>query len=63
MNTKLQFLLTSRKFWAAVIGVVLMITKAFKPDFPIDEAEITNIVYILVAYIIGTSIETKTRTG
>lgn len=63
MNTKLKFLLTSRKFWAAFIGLALMVTKSLKPDFPLAEEELTNIVYILVAYIVGTSIETKARTG
>jgi hypothetical protein len=63
MNTKLKYLLTSRKFWAAFIGLALMTTKTFKPDFPIAEEELTNIVYILVAYIVGTSIETKARSG
>lgn len=63
MNLKLKYLLTSRKFWAALIGLALMVTKAVKPDFPIAEEELTNIVYILVAYIVGTSIETKARQG
>jgi hypothetical protein len=58
---KLKALLASRKFWAAVIGVALMATKAFKPDFPINEAELTNIVYVLVAYILGTAVESAAQ--
>jgi len=54
---KLNALLTSRKFWAALIGLVLMITKSFKPEFPIAETDLTNMVYILVAYIIGVAID------
>ena len=58
--TKLSALFSSRKFWAALIGLFLMIIKAFKPDFPIAEAELTNIVYILIAYILGTALDNGT---
>ncbi|MDY6846976.1 MAG: hypothetical protein SVP52_07560 [Chloroflexota bacterium] len=57
MSPKLKLLLGSRKFWAALIGLVLLIIKAFRPDFPLAEEELTNIVYLLVAYILGTGIE------
>jgi hypothetical protein len=55
--TKLKRLLGSRKFWAALIGLCLIILKAWKPDFPIEEAELTSVIYVLVAYILGTGIE------
>ena len=55
--SKLKQLLASRKFWAALIGFVLVIVKVWKPDFPLSEEELTSIVYVLVAYILGTGIE------
>jgi hypothetical protein len=55
--SKFKLLLASRKFWAALIGLVLIILKAWHPDFPLAEEELTNIVYVIVAYIMGTGIE------
>ena len=55
--TKLKLLLTSRKFWAAVVGLALVIIKAWKPDFPVDEEQLTSVIYVLIAYILGTGIE------
>jgi len=57
MPDKLQALLTSRKFWAALIGLALIILKAFRPDFPIQQDQLTGIVVVLVGYILGTAVE------
>jgi hypothetical protein len=35
----------------------LIIIKAFRPDFPLLEEQLTAVVYVLVAYILGTGIE------
>jgi hypothetical protein len=55
--SKFKQLLGSRKFWAALIGLVLVVVKAFNPDFPLEEEQLTAVVYVLVAYILGTGIE------
>jgi hypothetical protein len=55
--SKFMQLMRSRKFWAALIGLVLVVVKGFEPDFPIGEEELTSIIYVLVAYILGTGIE------
>jgi uncharacterized membrane protein YdjX (TVP38/TMEM64 family) len=57
MNEKLKALLSSRKFWASVLGLAILIIKAFRPDFPITEDQMTSIVVVIVAYIFGTAIE------
>jgi hypothetical protein len=57
MENKLITLLKSRKFWAALIGLVLLIIKSFDDKFPLNDEEVTNMVYLLVAYIIGTGLD------
>ena len=50
-------LLSSRKFGAALIGLVGMVIKALKPDFPLDGETLAGIFSVLVAYILGTALE------
>jgi hypothetical protein len=50
-------LLGSRKFWAAFIGLALVIIKAWRPDFPLAEDQLVGVVWVLVAYILGTGLE------
>jgi hypothetical protein len=56
-TNKLLGLLRSRKFWAALVGMAFVILQEFIPDFPLDQEQTTNIVYVLVAYIIGTALD------
>ncbi|MCK9245919.1 MAG: hypothetical protein M0P11_03065 [Anaerolineaceae bacterium] len=58
---KLKLLLGSRKFWAALVGLVFMIIKAWKPDFPLDADQLAGIIAILVTYILGTALEDGLR--
>ncbi len=57
---KLLALLKSRKFWAAVIGVVLISLRHFMPDFPLADDDITRLIYVIVAFILGTGLEDAT---
>jgi len=61
MNPKLKYLLTSRKFWATVVGLGLIIAKAFRPDFPLTEDQLIPIVALLVTFILGTAVEDAGR--
>ena len=54
---KFKQLLGSRKFWAALIGLFLIIIKVWRPDFPLAEEQLTAVIYVLVAYILGTGLE------
>jgi uncharacterized membrane protein YdjX (TVP38/TMEM64 family) len=60
---KLQQLARSRKFWAALVGLVLVVIQAFYPDLPLDEGQVTSAVYVLVAYILGVAIEDSAPKG
>ena len=54
---KWMLLLKSRKFWAAVVGLGLVIFRAYQPNFPIDDDQLTKIILVLIAYILGTALE------
>jgi uncharacterized membrane protein len=56
---KLIFLLKSRKFWAAVVGLAVVIASNYGLDLP--EEQVLNIVIVLVGYIVGTAIEDGLR--
>jgi hypothetical protein len=56
-TNKIETLLKSRKFWAALIGLALIIMKGYRPDFPLTEDQLTGIVVVLVGYILGTAVE------
>lgn len=54
---KVKLLLKSRKFWTALIAVGLVALRAYKPDFPLTDDELTKIVLILAAFILGVGLE------
>ena len=54
---KLKGLIRSRKFWAAIVGLLVVLVKAFYPDLPLNEQAITAVVVMLVGYILGVAVE------
>ena len=57
MFEKLLEVFKSRKFWAAVIAAVVMVLDELVPNFPFTAEQVTNFVYVVMAYILGTAIE------
>ncbi len=60
--SKFKLLLSSRKFWAALVGLIFMVIKAWKPDFPLDGDQLAGIIALLVTFILGTALEDGLRT-
>jgi hypothetical protein len=58
---KLKGILKSRKFWAAAAGIIVTVVKAYDPKFPLSEEQVTVIVGLLAAYIVGTGLEADRR--
>ncbi len=50
-------ILTSRKFWAAGIGLLVIIITAFLPGFPAIQQPLTDVTLLVSAYILGTAVE------
>lgn len=55
---KVVSVLKSRKFWAAVVGL-LFVFFGQRADVPLDQ--LLNGVYVIVAYILGTALEDGLR--
>ena len=53
----MKTLLRSRKFWAAVTGLVVIVISAFLPGFPQLEQPLTEVALLFGAYIMGTAAE------
>jgi len=61
MENKLTLLLRSRKFWAALAGLLVVILREFVPDFPVDDEQLIALVVVIASYILGTAIEDSGR--
>lgn len=58
---KWKMLLGSRKFWAAMVGLLFLVIKNFDPTFDVPENETIAFVSVLAAYILGVAVEDGLR--
>lgn len=55
-------LLKSRKFWATLVSLALIVLRAYVPDFPLTDETLTASVMALIAYVLGTALEDGLKT-
>ncbi len=55
----MQTILISRKFWAALISLLLVATAAYLPGLPDLAAPLIDLAVLTAAYICGTAVEGK----
>jgi uncharacterized membrane protein len=53
----MKTIFTSRKFWAAIIGLVLVIVAAWLPSFNLDREALVGFVVITASYIVGVAVD------
>lgn len=58
---KWKILLASRKFWAAVVGLAVVLVKNWIPDLPIEADLVSKMIALIMAYILGVAVEDGLR--
>jgi hypothetical protein len=54
---KIKVMLSTRIFWAALVGVLMVMAKAAVPAFQFDSEALTQVLYVIGAYIFGEAFE------
>jgi uncharacterized membrane protein YdjX (TVP38/TMEM64 family) len=57
VDNKFSTLLKSRKFWALIIGLIVVVIKTFNPNIPLTADGLMSIVALIATYIFGTGLE------
>jgi len=52
----MKSLLSQRSFWAALIGLVVIVVAAFLPGFALDTEHMAGLAVVVVSYIVGYAI-------
>lgn len=56
-------LLTSRKFWALVVGLLVVLATHFVPNFHLDVEASVGFIVVLVGYMVGTAVDPGENAG
>ncbi len=54
---KLTQLFQSRKFYAALIGLIVISLRSLAPTIPLTDDQLTMTISLLISYIIGTALD------
>jgi hypothetical protein len=54
---KIKVMLSTRIFWAALVGLLMVVARAASPAFPLENEALTQVLFVIGAYIFGESIE------
>jgi uncharacterized membrane protein len=54
---KLKAMLASRIFWAAAVGLLMVVARAAMPTFPLENEALSQVLYVIGAYIFGEAVE------
>jgi uncharacterized membrane protein len=54
---KLKAMLASRIFWAAAVGLLMVVARAASPSFPLENEALSQVLYVIGAYIFGEAVE------
>lgn len=50
-------LLTSRRFWVALLALVALVASVYVPDFSLDPEAAASLSVIVVSYLVGVSVD------
>ncbi|MBU2177490.1 MAG: hypothetical protein KJ556_20550 [Gammaproteobacteria bacterium] len=53
----IKALLQDKKFWAALVGLVMVVVSAVNPEFKLDEAALVAAIVMFISYVLSVGID------
>jgi uncharacterized membrane protein len=50
-------LLTSRRFWAAITGLAVLVVGQFRPGFDLDQERASALLVVILSYLLGLAVD------